>query len=242
VHHYSAGHALLVTAVCELAARHLGAWPGAWRESLRRAALTMNIAMTGLQDNLANQEDRPTPQQRALIDGHAALGAERLREVGVDDALWLAAVMHHHDTHAGALGDMAPEMQLARLIQRADIFAARLGRRRGRGALSGMAAAKATYLDENHQADEAGAAIIKAMGICPPGTFVRLANGEVAIVLRRGRLANQPFVASVIGSAGLPLAVPARRDTRSTRYAVSAGVAPHEIKLRLNLQRLLDLS
>lgn len=239
---YSVGHALLVAVVCELAARHLVAWPVAWREPLRCAALTMNIAMTTLQDVLALQETPPTPQQRALIDRHGALGAARLREYGIGDAMWLEAVEQHHATRAGKLAELGDAQQLARLIQRADIFAARLSRRRTRSALSGMAAAKATYLDENQQADEAGAAIIKATGIYPPGSYVRLASGEVAVVLRRGRLANEPVVASVISAAGMPLGEPARRDTRVARFAVSAGVAPQDVRLRLNLERLLSLA
>lgn len=239
---YSVGHALLVSALCELAARHLVAWPAAWREPLRCAALTMNIAMTALQDALALQETPPTPQQRALIDSHAALAAQRLRECGVADDLWIDAVAQHHATRAGKLADLPAAAQLARLIQRADIFAARLSRRRTRHALSGMAAAKATYLDENQKADEAGAAIIKATGIYPPGSFVRLASGETAVVLRRGRLATEPVVASVVSAAGMPLGEPARRDTRSARYAVTAGVAPQDVRLHLNLEKLLSLA
>lgn len=239
---YSVIHALLVAAVCELAARHLVAWPPAWREPLRCAALTMNIAMTTLQDTLALQEAAPTPQQRALIDSHPALAAQSLRDCGVADDLWIEAVAQHHATRAGKLAELPDAVQLARLIQRADIFAARLSRRRTRHALSGMAAAKATYLDENRQADEAGAAIIKATGIYPPGSFVRLASGEIAVVLRRGRLANEPVVASVISAAGLPLGDPARRDTRSADHAVTAGVAPQDVRLHLNLEKLLSLA
>ena len=239
---YSVGHALLVTVVCELAARHLVTWPAAWREPLRCAALTMNIAMTALQDALALQETPPTPQQRALIDGHGALGATRLRAGGITDALWLDAVAQHHAMRPGKLAELGEAQQLARLVQRADIFAARLSRRRTRNALSGMAAAKATYLDENQQADEAGMAIIKATGIYPPGSYVRLASDEIAVVLRRGRLANEPLVASVISASGLPLGEPARRDTRVARFAVTAGVAPQDVRLRLNLERLLSLA
>src|SRR5205814_7514486 len=69
LHQYSVTHALLVVAVCELAARHLG-WPADWRPSLRRAALTMNIAMTTLQDQLALQDGPVTPRQREVIDMH----------------------------------------------------------------------------------------------------------------------------------------------------------------------------
>jgi HD-GYP domain-containing protein (c-di-GMP phosphodiesterase class II) len=228
-------------AVCELAARHLG-WPADWRPSLRRAALTMNIAMTTLQDQLALQDGPVTPRQREVIDMHAARAATQMQKLGVADELWLDAVEHHHASPPGPLAELPPMLQLARLIQRADIFAARLSPRKMRQALAATAAAKAAYLDENQQADEAGAAIIKGLGIYPPGSYVRLANQEIGVVLRRGKRANEPLVASIISKSGTPLGEPVVRDTRLKGLDISGGVAPHEIKLRLNLERLLQLS
>ena len=240
-HQYSVTHALLVSAVCELAARRLQAWPADWRASLRRAALTMNLAMTALQDHLATQDEPLSPRQREVIDHHAARAATQMRELGVADELWLHAVEHHHASHPGPLAALPAMLQLARLIQRADIFAARLSPRKLRQALPAAAAAKAAYLDENKQADEAGAAIIKALGIYPPGSYVRLASSEVAVVLRRGRRANEPLVASMISRSGTPLGEPAVRDTRVRGHEISGGVAPHEVRLRLNLERLIQL-
>lgn len=240
VHQYSVTHALLVLAVCELAARHFD-WPADWRPSLRRAALTMNLAMTALQDQLALQDGPVSPRQREAIDGHAWRAAEQMRKLGVEDPLWLDAVEHHHSTQAGPLAELPPMLQLARLIQRADIFAARLSPRKMRQAMSATAAAKAAYLDENQQADEAGAAIIKAVGIYPPGSYVRLASQEVGIVVRRGPRANEPIVASVVGRSGTPCE-PSKRDVRQPAFAIAGGVAPHEVKLRLNLARLMQLS
>jgi hypothetical protein len=240
LHQYSVTHSLLVTSVCELAARNLP-WSAEWRHSMRRAALTMNIAMTTLQDTLALQDGPVTPRQREVIDGHAAKAARMLRELGVDDELWLQAVEHHHASPPGPLAELSPWLQLARLIQRADIFAARLSPRKMRQAMPAIAAAKAAYLDENQKADEAGAAIIKGVGIHPPGSYVRLASTEVAIVLRRGLRANEPKVASIISRNGTPLGEPAMRDIRQKAYEITGGVAPHEVKVRLNLQRLLQL-
>jgi len=238
---YSATHAMLVAAVCELAARNLAGWPADWREPLRCAALSMNMAMTALQDTLALQASPPNPVQRAQIDSHAERAAQSLAAAGVDEALWVEAVRYHHDSPPGSLSGLPPARQLARLIQRADIFAARLSPRSKRAAMSGAAAAKAAYLDERQQPDEAGAAIIKATGIYPPGSYVRLASGEVAVVLRRGSRANEPLVASVVSRVGTPLGEPALRNTRLVAHAVTAGVAPQEVRLRLNIERLLRL-
>ncbi|MFM8900457.1 MAG: HD-GYP domain-containing protein [Burkholderiales bacterium] len=238
---YSAKHSLLVAVVCELAARHLAHWPEGCRLSLRCAAISMNVAMTALQDQLATQHVAPNPKQREQIDTHATKGVTLLTDSGVTDKLWLDAVAMHHDTPSGPLTAMPPGTQLARLLQRADIFTARLSPREGRKALSATAAAQAAYLDENKQADEAGAAIIKAVGLYPPGSYVRLGNGEVALVLRRGRRANEPKVVSIIGREGLPLGAPAVRDTRVAPFNVTGSVAPHEIKVRINIERMVRL-
>ena len=45
---------------------------------------------------------------------------------------------------------------------------------------------KASYYDEENKVDEAGAALVKGLGVYPPGAFVRLASEEVGVVLRRG--------------------------------------------------------
>jgi HD-GYP domain-containing protein (c-di-GMP phosphodiesterase class II) len=239
--HYSVTHAMLVAVVCDLAANQLQGWPAEWRDPLRSAALTMNIAMTALQDTLALQDTPPSPDQRAQIRSHAERAAQSLQAAGVHSELWIEAVLHHHDAAPGPLAELSAGSQLARLIQRADIFSALLGTRRSRGAHSGAAATKAAYLDERAQADEAGMAIIKAAGIYPPGSYVRLASGEVAVVLRRRTRANEPLVACVLTRSGAPKDPPSLRDTHDPRFAVSAGIAPHDVRLRLNLERLLEL-
>lgn len=239
---YSAGHALLVAVVAELASRHVAGITPAQRQSLRLAALSMNVAMTALQNLLAQQSAPLTPAQRAEVDAHPSRGVQALRAAGVTDALWLDAVQHHHDAPPGPLAGLDPAVCLARLLRRADVFAARMSPRRGRLAMSATAAAKAAYLDENNQPDEAGSAIIKAVGLYPPGSLVKLASGETGVVLRRGRRANAPTVACIVNPAGAVLAAPALRQTHLPAHAVTGGVAPHEVKVRLNLQRLLQMT
>lgn len=241
-HHYSVTHGLLVAVLCELAARQLPGFTVERRHSLRCAALTMNMAMTVLQDQLALQEATPSPKQRELIDNHAQRATTCLQEAGVSDALWLQAVAQHHTTSAGPLSTQEPALQMARLLQRADIFSARLSMRRARPALAASAAVKAAYLDEQQQADEAGKAIIQATGIYPPGSYVRLSSGEVAVVLRRGTHAKTPKVASIVSKSGSALGEPVLRDTRLRPHDVMGGVAPHEVKVRLQMEKLLRLA
>jgi HD-GYP domain-containing protein (c-di-GMP phosphodiesterase class II) len=148
---YSVRHALLVSVITELAARQFDAWPDEWRSPLRRAAMTMNISMTSLQDQLAMQDSGTSAHQREQISSHAQRGVNQLRDLGVVDELWLAAVEHHHSSPPGPLASMDAAMQIARLIKRADIFAARLSPRKTRAAMTATAAARSAYLDENQQ-------------------------------------------------------------------------------------------
>jgi len=238
--HYSASHGLLSLVLAELCARQLG-WSDEWRQALTRAALSMNISISALQDRMAVQAEGLDEAQRLALVAHGDRAAQLLGALGVQSELWLQTVRLHHDAGPGPLAGRAPAEALARLLRRVDIFGARLSPRRSRRAMAGASAARAVYLDELQQPDEAGAALIKAVGLYPPGSLVRLANGEVGIVIKRGHSANEPLVAALLGKSGAPLSEPVPRDTRLATQAISASLAPHEMKLRVSLERLLKL-
>jgi HD-GYP domain-containing protein (c-di-GMP phosphodiesterase class II) len=242
VQFYSATHAMLVSVICSLAAREVLQWPPEMERTLMRAALTMNIGMTDLQDRLAQQVTPPTPEQRKQITHHAARSVQVLKELGIHDPLWLDAVRDHHGVVPGRLTDKEPAQRLARLIQRADMFAARLAPRASRIPISPAAAMQACYFDENRQVDEAGSALIKAVGIYSPGSFVRLSSNEVAVVVRRGANTTTPRVAVLINRSGMPILDPLVRDTGLNEYRIVASVPHRDVKIKLNLQRILPLT
>ena len=237
---YSARHGLLCLALAELCARQLG-WSEAWRLAVGQAALSMNVCISNQQERLAAQTEAPTPAQRQALAAHGDRAAELLRSFGVRSELWLEAVRLHHDAGPGPLDGRPPAEALARLLRRIDIFGARLSPRRSRHAQAGAAAARAVFLDELQKPDEAGAALIKTVGLYPPGSLVRLANQEVGIVFKRGHSATEPMVAALLGKSGSPLSEPVPRDTRLQAQAIAAAVAPHELKLRVNLEKVLKL-
>jgi HD-GYP domain-containing protein (c-di-GMP phosphodiesterase class II) len=241
-HMYSATHALLVCVVCALAAREVLDWPAAAQALLSKAALTMNIGMTALQDQLAVQVTPPTPEQRSIIAGHAQRSVDMLQSLGVSDTTWLGAVREHHSQTPGALRDKTAAQRLARLIQRADTFGARIAGRSTRPPMSSMAAMQACYFDENKHVDEAGAALVKTVGIYQPGTYVRLATEEIAVVVRRGFNTNTPRVAVLVNRSGMPTVEPVMRDTSLREFKVVSGVPHREVKVQVNLERMLPLT
>jgi HD-GYP domain-containing protein (c-di-GMP phosphodiesterase class II) len=239
---YSSHHALLVMLVCEQAAKVLG-WAPEAVVSLGCAALSMNVAMATLQDHLALSETALTPGMREQIRTHPEQGVQLLREAGLDDALWIEAVRLHHDSRDGQtpLAELSQERQLARLLRRADIFTAKISRRRTRAPMSPVQAAREACLGAGGVPDEVGGALLRATGLYPPGSFVELANGERGIVVARGRRANLPWVASLVASSGMALGEPALRDTLETRFAVRSAVPSAQVKVRPDHRRILSL-
>ncbi|MBB3194746.1 HD-GYP domain-containing protein [Roseateles terrae] len=237
---YSARHALLTLVMAEMTARQLG-WGEARRRVLSLAALTMNLSISRDQDQWALRPGALAASERQALDGHGDRAADLLRGMGVDDDAWLTAVRLHHDAGPGPLSGRSDGELMARLLRRIDVYGARISPRRGRRALSAAQAARSVYLDEQQAPDEAGAALIKAIGLFPPGSLVRLASGEEAMVLKRGHAANEPTVAALVGRSGTPLTSPVIRDTRVPTNAISASLAPHEVRLRVQMDALMKL-
>jgi hypothetical protein len=90
-----------------------------------------------------------------------------------------------------------------------------------RRALRPSTALKALFLDQAKKVRTGLASqFIKAVGVFPPGTPVRLQNGEIAIVTRRGESASRPQVCAVVRTGGTPHLAPMPRDSGLPQYAV----------------------
>jgi len=165
-----------------------------------------------------------------------------LQQMGVSNTLWLEAVLNHRAVAPGPLAGRSDGQRLARLIQRADMFAARMSPRASRLPETPGAAMQACYFDENRQIDEAGAALIKAVGIYSPGTFVKLATNEIAVVIKRGLKTTMPKVAVLINRHGLATGEPILRDTSMADFRIVASVPYRDVKVNHNLDRLLLLA
>jgi HD-GYP domain-containing protein (c-di-GMP phosphodiesterase class II) len=242
VRQYSATHAMLVTVMCTLAGQEVLKWPTGMITSMANAALTMNLGMTELQDRLTMQKEPPNPDQLRLIDAHAAKSVNLLEQMGVSDPNWLEAVLHHRAQTPGPMASRTEGQRLARLIQRADMFGARLAPRASRAPESPASAMQACYFDETRKIDEAGAALIKAVGIYSPGTFVRLANNEIAVVIKRGLNTTMPKVAVLINRQGMPTGEPLMRETSQTEFRITSSVPHREVKVQYNMERLLAMT
>jgi hypothetical protein len=237
---YSEKHALACLVIGELAANWLN-WPDEEKRALALAALSMNVSMTSVQDTMAEQRTGLSDFQRTHVKLHASASAALLRNAGVADALWLYAVEHHHTVAAPvASGDDSPGPRLADLLRRVDIYTAKLSRRGTRGAVTPATAARDACLDANGKPDTIGATLLRVLGLYPPGTYVELASGETAIVVKRGKKAHTPIVASVRGPDWGLVMPPQKRDTARAGLAVRRGVEPGHAHVTFDELRVLS--
>ena len=227
---YSTSHALVCAALCHITAIEL-ALPCAERSSLVHAAITMNIGMTALQDALALQKERPNAEQQAAIQTHATRGRHMLEQLGVRDPLWLDAVGAHHLDHKVSGTDIHLQplaTRLAHMLHTVDRYAALISPRQSRPGGSASDSAKAITAAQ----DEVSLALVRVVGLTPPGTFVRLDSGDIAVVLRRRETDKQPLVATVMDAHGAPVLPPRLQLARSIKTGLARSAVPWDLDHR----------
>jgi HD-GYP domain-containing protein (c-di-GMP phosphodiesterase class II) len=239
--HYGFSQSLHAAAVCGLAAQRLR-WEPADQASVMSAALTMNLSIADLQGVLAAQREPLSAAQREQIRTHPADSAALLRHAGVSDEKWLAAVEQHHEVPGGTgyPAGLASPGELSQLLRYADIYAAQLSARATRAPQLAKQAARALF--ERDHASPLVTAVIKSFGLYPPGSYVRLASGETAIVTRRGASATTPVVVALTDTRGYPLVDPVLRETSEAAHAVLDAVPDEQVSARPAWQRLYEIS
>lgn len=239
---YSASHALVCGTLCHIMAQELQL-PPRERDSLVRAALTMNIGMTRLQDELAEQRERPTAAQQEAIRSHPEESLMLLQRLHITDPLWLDVVGQHHATMTDRipLAAQAPEDRLTRVLGTIDRYAAMISPRKSRAGRSATDSVRAIVGQEIEQHDEVSYTLVRSIGLCPPGTFVKLDNGDTAIVLRRSEKANHPLVASLLDRAGHHHAQPSLYQTATGKPRIQSALVRSAVSLELNHRTMMRL-
>lgn len=237
---YGVRHSVDTAVVAQLVAHALDK-PADEIRTLTLAALTMNVGMLGEHDVMHKQAAPLTPYQQQLIRHHPQAGMVLLRQAGIDDEAWLSCVLHHHENEDGTgypgrrRGRHVPEP--AKLVALADRYCARISQRKYRKPMAPNAALRDILLEGKTTLDSMPAAVlIRELGIYPAGTLVKLQNGEIGVVSRKGLNATAPCVTSVLGPGGVPLDPFPQRDTRNDNHAIREVLpAPQpEVAFRLS--------
>lgn len=237
---YPLAHALHAAVLSLLAARNAG-WPPERQHSVVGAALSMNVAMFELQALMAEQDTPPTQRQLDQIRAHPTLGVQMLSRAGVTDPRWLRAVAEHHERADGSgypqgAVEVADE---ARILRMADVYMAKITPRAKRPPLPPLLASRQLFQQEPGSA--LAMALIKAIGVHPPGCLVQLKSGEVAVVKRRGAAGPAPQVCTLSDRQGKPTIGSQMLDSADPAHAITGPFTETARYARVQPERVYGL-
>jgi hypothetical protein len=242
-HHFYYGytHALHTVVLGVVLSRRL-LWPVPRVMSLVKAALTMNLTIMELQGQMAAQDVPVKESQRNEIRAHPAKSVAVLTQLGITDPDWLTAVAQHHE-HLDGTGYPNGRQDLSELsiaLHVVDVLTAKISPRAVREALSPQEAVRQLYRED--KGGPISTAIIKEFGIYPPGDYVRLASGELGLVVQRTANAKAPIVAAITDTQGRSVAKTVRRDSGQAEFSILGTATDKTMLKRLPPERLFGFS
>jgi len=223
-HPYSITQPIYAAFLVDLACQAMN-YSGEDRLSTVAAGLTANLGMYSIQDDLNNQVAPLTDEQRKQIEHHPLMSVHMLKKIGVSNHLWMDAILGHHERAdgsgypTGVGADMIPEA--SRLLGIADSYLAMITKRAYNDLLQPRLALQQIYSLATAEDKSTFMSFIKQLGIYPPGTYVRLASDEIAIVISKTKKDSLScVVACVLSQNGLRLPKVLFRNTHDPSYKI----------------------
>lgn len=212
-------------------------------QDIAAAALTMNIAMKGVHEKLQRTRNALSEDERTSILHHPMATIEALYDVGVEDAAWLRYVLMHHECEDGSgypAGRVKAEIpQNAKIISIADGYCARITARAYRKTMLPQLALRDIFVEHVAKVDATlGSAFISVLGMHPPGTFVRLKSGEVAVISRRGDKPGASIAHALIKPNHERYSNPVKRDVSEAAYSIAEALFPADADVTVNMQQI----
>ena len=234
---YSTLHSLICGAVVHMMNNVLKLSPEEG-SSLVRAALTMNVSIKGLQDVMASQKESASQVQLNQIDAHPRESVRMLRDAGVTNELWLETIAMHHEALNSEipLAQRPPAERTAKILQVVDRYTAAMSPRRSRSGRESKDAVRSAIVvaGGRGQHDEVGLVLMQVLGLYPAGTYVKIASGETALVLRQGLKPTEPHMASVLNKRSEHISEPRLLHAARAEHAVLQGISASLIRVRIN--------
>lgn len=229
LHSYITVHSMMAAVVC----CRLGLASGLHREqrvSLVCAALTHDLGLLDMVD-LINSKDMLSEGEMERVRQHVQRGVQLLGSLGVTDTLWLSVVADHHEflDGSGYAGKRGDDLAIgARILALADAYSAMLRPRPYRDRLMARKALEALYSDGLDRYDgRLIETLIWDLGFYPPGSVLRLATREMAVVIRNSPgILDGPNVACFTDALGRPLLTPVMRNTNDPEFEIIEVLDP----------------
>lgn len=217
---------LFYAIICHFTARELG-MDDKRIVVLLGAALTANIALLPFLDKLNSSNKGLTEQQRLVIHRHPLMGCKALKEAGIDNGLLLKIVEQHHEQPDGSgypAGlsdtDILTEAQILALAERYTAMITRRAYRDRYDITEAMRVLRTAFSDSPRPAIHK--ALLNVLTPFPPGSLVRLANNEVAVVTHRPVRHSGPTAQAIASPKGNPYLGAFKRDCSLLEFNIRA--------------------
>lgn len=154
------------------------------------AGLMHDLGKAGMPLEILNKPGKLTDAEFALIKRHPAIGAEMLRDGGADNAVQDVALHHHEKANgSGYPHGLAGESisLLARMGAVCDVYDAVTSDRPYKKAWGPASALKQMAAWEGHFDKAVFQAFVRAVGIYPVGSLVRMTSQRLAVVVEPGQ-------------------------------------------------------
>ncbi|EMP54446.1 metal dependent phosphohydrolase [Marinobacter santoriniensis NKSG1] len=198
---------------------------------LTGAALTANLALVPVANQLNASNKVLTDEQRRVIRKHPQRSIEALKAAGITNPLLHTIIAQHHEQADGSGypdglsgTDIRPEAEILALAER---YIAMITKRAYRNRMTVTEARRliATLADGKFR-PAIPKALLEVLGEYPPGILVRLDNNEVAVVTGRPVRARGPFAKAIFGPRGNRYSGTFERDTSLLEYNIRALEEP----------------
>lgn len=226
---YSVLHHLLVAVIVSVLTRVFD-WPGSARMSLAAAALTHDLGALPLRQAV-DTSCAMAPAQALQMQQHPNTSMQLLAHHGVSDALWLQAVREHHECIDGSgypCGIAVEPNSGPSLMAVADGFASMMRPRPYRERKLGPEILQDLRQHvHSRYAPQPIDAIATQLGEYHAGSIVRLACGELAVVLRqRPQQALAPELLVLADHRNRPYSQPHAVDSSLPEFAIRTALEP----------------
>lgn len=200
------------------------------KTALIQAVLTCNITFYEFQVLLNSMDGKLTDAQRTKLQKHPLQSAQLMEAAGFIDPNLTKAIRQHHERPDGSgypnhlqARDIS---ELALVVSMCEVYTARIDNRAYRKPVLAREALAHLNNDEDPRLKGLLLSFAKAIGLYPPGTWVKLASGETAIVTRRQKNSPVPIVKALFDPNNIPYMGPIPRDCTEPSFKVIGATFP----------------
>lgn len=205
---YTIGHSVRVAALSAMVGRELG-WPPEILAEMATAGLVHDLGKGRVPEEILFKAGKLDPEEMKIIQSHPAIGAQILIASGEQSPLIISSAWGHHIRQDGGGYPVMPDWYVhssaAALMQVCDVFEAMTAVRPYKAPMSPRRAFEIMLKDKGAFQPRILSALIRSMGLYPPGSEVILSDLRKAVVLARGEELDCPLVRITHDPDGMPI-------------------------------------